>query len=394
MVPEAWAHEASAGGRIARGAVAGGAGGESEGREESGEAGDACVHPSLLNPPFGDLQPTIGAAERPRARHIPGTAPSSPSRIDLALSVLNAAVGDYLRARSNGLEIAMGLYHGGVRVEPGAALATDASASGKVCVLIHGLGNNEAIWAFRRDRGRSYGSLLHDDLGFTPLYLRYNTGLHISENGEALASLLEAVVKESPVPVRELALLGYSMGGLVARSACEVARRRGLGWLALVRHVVYLAAPHLGAPLEKAANAVAWALREVGLPQTKVVADVFALRSSGVKDLRHASLHREAWDGVDPDALRRGERIETPFPPGVRHHFVAGSLGPSERHLATRLFGDAMVRVASASARGTGHAPAPSDVRVIPGVHHVGLAHHPAVYELIRGWLGEGEGST
>ena len=45
----------------------------------------------------------------------------------------------------------------------------------------------ESIWDFPGDPDTTYGSLLARDHGVTPIYLRYNTGQHISVNGRELA---------------------------------------------------------------------------------------------------------------------------------------------------------------------------------------------------------------
>ena len=81
-------------------------------------------------------------------------------------------------------------------------------------------------------------------------HVRYNTGLHVSENGRGLARLLDEMVEEWPCQLEELVLIGHSMGGLVARSACHY----GASWTDRVRHVFCLGSPHLGADLEKGAN--------------------------------------------------------------------------------------------------------------------------------------------
>ena len=60
-----------------------------------------------------------------------------------------------------------------------------------------------------------------DDLGYTPVFVRFNTGRHISENGASLAALLDELVADWPVEVERIAIVGHSMGGLVARSACH-----------------------------------------------------------------------------------------------------------------------------------------------------------------------------
>lgn len=332
-------------------------------------------------------------AEVPDPTGGPPARSPGPGKLEGSLSVLNAVVGDYLRRRSNGLEIPFGLFHENqpLPCERAAIARAHPAATGRLCVLVHGLAVNEGVWSFPGDRARSYGSLLASDAGYTPFQVRYNTGLHVSENGQALAHLLDGLVRCHPVEVRELVLVGHSMGGLVVRSACEAARAAGQAWLGRLAHAFYLGSPHLGAPLEKLGNAVAWALRAVGVSHTTLVADVLDLRSAGIKDLRFANLVAADWEGRDPDALLQDVRTLVPLLPGVAHHFGAGGLGAHEQHVVTRLLGDAMVPVASAAARGALPGDgARVDVRFFPRIGHVALAHHPEVYAWIRaGCAGE-----
>ena len=105
----------------------------------------------------------------------------------------------------------------------------------KLAVFIHCLAGNQQVWRFYSeeqygDRETTYGSLLKQDLGYTPLYLRYNSGLHVSENGALLAEKMEELVSSWPVAVEEIVLVGHSMGGLVARSACHQGKQRRNGW--------------------------------------------------------------------------------------------------------------------------------------------------------------------
>lgn len=305
-------------------------------------------------------------------------ATTRPGGLDAARSVLNAVVGDYLRRRENPLQIELGLYRGGrpLPCDRDAIAAEHPSATGRLCVLVHGLAMNEAVWSFPVDRELDYGAALERSLGYTPFYVRYNTGLHVSDNGQALAGLLDALVRAHPVEVRELVLVGHSMGGLVVRSACEVARASGQPWLDRVAHAFYLASPHRGAPLERLGNVVTWTLRRVGLVHTKVLADVFDLRSSGIKDLRFAALVPAHWEGRDPDALLEDGCHAVPLAPGVAHHFGVGGLGAREDDVVTRLLGDAIVPVSSA---GCARTRGDSEVRFFPRVGHLALAHHPDV---------------
>ena len=76
---------------------------------------------------------------------------------------------------------------------------------------------------------------------------RFHAGLHISQNGQMLAGMLERLQLLWPVPIDELVLVGHSMGGLVARSAGYYGVQQHHWWTAAVGHVVCLGSPHLGA---------------------------------------------------------------------------------------------------------------------------------------------------
>jgi len=298
------------------------------------------------------------------------------SKLDASLAVLNGAIGDYLAKTRNGLATEMTFYthtaaEGGavVSLERGAFDAF-SSLSGKLVVLVHGLMSTEAIW--RMPDGNDYGTLLARDLAFTPLYVRYNSGLPLAETGVSLSRALESLVESYPVPIEEIVPIGYSMGGLVVRSACHEARLQGHRWLPLVRRAIYVGTPHRGAPLERVGRVITKVLRAVPDPYTRLVGEIADLRSIGLKDL---------GDGL------RDPRHPVPLLPEIRHYLVAGSLS-ADPWLAT-LFGDALVPVASATdawlhPRRT--ALPPSHVKVIGGLGHLALASDPAVYLSIRAW--------
>ena len=259
-------------------------------------------------------------------------------KLEFAIGVLNGVLGDYLHRQGNGLATPMELFlHGRpVRLDRASLQSAYPAAAGRLVLWVHGFAVTEGIWAFSEDPAVTYGTLLQRDLGLTPLYLRYNTGLHISENGEALARLLETLVAEFPVPVEELVLVGYSMGGLVVRSACHVAAETGLSWLSQVRRAIYLAVPHLGSSLERMGKRVASTLQAIPNVYTQLVADVVNLRSNGVKDLGFGNLLKQDWEGADNAALLQNRRHPAPLLPGISHHLLVGTLAPDENHLIGR----------------------------------------------------------
>jgi hypothetical protein len=162
-----------------------------------------------------------------------------------------------------------------------------------------------------------------------------------------------------------------------------------------VQRAFYLGSPHLGAPLERVGNALTWALKKTGAalsePITELVADVLALRSRGIKDLRYGNLRDEDWQGRDLDALLRNGRHPVPLLPSIRHHLVAGVL-PEDPRLAA-LLGDALVTPKSALGRADPHDKSPAfpqeHVRIFLKLSHMDLLGSPEVTEVLVAWLME-----
>jgi pimeloyl-ACP methyl ester carboxylesterase len=276
-------------------------------------------------------------------------------------------------------------------------------ATGRLAVFLHGLTETEDSWTYGAEKHHgdatvTYGSQLQRDLGLTPVYLRYNTGLHISENGRSLDALLAALVEAWPVDVQDVVLIGHSMGGLVARSALHQAgsgTTAARGWTHLVRDTVTLGSPHLGAPLERGVHRLT--ARLARLPETRPLARLLTLRSVGIKDLRHVTLVESDWTGRDLDALTPGEHTHVPLQDGARHFVVLATLSRDPSGRLADLLGDLLVPPRSASGD-TGDddrlAFPPDHVHRVGGMHHFDLLNHPLVYARIRDWLVERPGGV
>jgi len=302
------------------------------------------------------------------------------------LGVLNGLHGDALEQEGSPLQQPMALRAGGapVPLEPEALADAYPGATGRLVVFVHGLMETEHAWTIA---GEGYGARLGRELGVTPLFVRANTGRHISHNGRSLAGLLEAAVAAWPVEVKRIALVGHSMGGLIARSACHQATLEEHAWVRHVRQVVSLGTPHMGAPLAQGVHYLAHALHL--LPETRAFARFLRRRSAGIRDLRQGSLVDADWDGRDPDALRAEACEEVPLLEGATHCFVSATLTRDERHPIGRMFGDALVLASSASGRSrTRRIPFEAEYGFhVGGAHHLALLDHPEVYERLRDWL-------
>ncbi|PRC43924.1 hypothetical protein C6A85_000000102850 [Mycobacterium sp. ITM-2017-0098] len=313
-------------------------------------------------------------------------------RVAEAIAALNGIYGDELADRDSPLAAPMSVRVSGrpVALTPDAIAAAYPRPTDALAVFVHGLCQSESSWR-RPPRAitaepdpRSYGERLHDDLGFTPIEIRYNTGLHISTNGHQLDETLTRLVEIWPVPVRRIALIGHSMGGLVARSACHYGDGQNRRWTRSTRQVVCLGSPHLGADLEKGVNAATWAMARLG--ETRAIAELLNLRSDGIKDLRFGALLDDDWSEGHPDEFLRDRCREVPFLPSATYHFVATSAAPAALGV---MLGDHLVRPSSATGRGRKRRlPFDDDAGLtLTGLHHFDLLNHPDVYAALRRWL-------
>jgi pimeloyl-ACP methyl ester carboxylesterase len=302
-----------------------------------------------------------------------------------AISAMNAVIGDALEKKGSPLAIRMAARRNGAdlacdRVNLKRAYRRPTQRLG---VFLHGLGETEEGWR-RGDARLHFSRRLRRDFGITPIEIRYNTGLHISDNGRNLSDLLENLLDAWPVPVKELVLIGHSMGGLVARSACHAGNTAGRRWPSRVRHLIALGAPHTGVPLEKSVHAAAWALRAV--PETRPIANILDLRSAGIRDLRFGYLTEDDWRGEDPNRLLHDSRSDVPQLPSCTHTFITATLTSDPKHPLGRLGGDSLVRTESAAGRrrdGSVVVPADEVIHVGP-LSHFDLLDHPLVYAHIK----------
>jgi pimeloyl-ACP methyl ester carboxylesterase len=284
---------------------------------------------------LGQLRPTLAG----RA--------SSPER-EAVLAALNGVLGDYLVATENPLAIPMTLRRDGrsLALETQALAAAIPQRSGKLAVLAHGLCLNDLHW---NRGGHDHGAVLARELGYTPLYLHYNSGLHTSINGRALAGLLESLLEAWPGRVEDLVIVGHSMGGLIARSACHYAAAAGHHWPRRLSRLAFLGTPHHGAPLERGGNWVNVILEAT--PYAAPFARLGKIRSAGITDLRYGNVLDEHWRGRDRFAHAPDTRQFVPLPNGVQSYAIAATTGRKPGDLRDRLLGDGLVPVSSALGR-------------------------------------------
>jgi hypothetical protein len=347
-----------------------------------------------------------GAANAALSRAAPLTAQkaSTPQR-EAMLSALNGVLGDQLQETANPLAISMRLRSEGrpLVLDRQPLAGRLPGATGRILVLVHGLCMNDLQWnSAAAGALAGHGEQLARELGYTPVYLHYNTGLHTSANGEQLANLLQQLSRAWPQPVQELTLLVHSMGGLVARSACHHAAQAGHSWLAQLKSLVFLGTPHHGAPLERLGSWIDGVLGSNIV--TRPFAKIGQVRSAGITDLRHGNVLQADWHHAGRFERGPDTRQVLPLPAGVECYAVAGTtlaagsgpLMPVREALSRKMIGDGLVSLESALGQHAEPARtlafAPENQCIAQGTNHMELLHRPDVTRQLVRWLGAGRG--
>ena len=313
---------------------------------------------------------------------------SASAKQEAFLAALNGVVGDHLEASANPLALPMRFRSDGIALQLNreALAAAFPEARPKLLIMLHGLCMNDRQW---QRKGHNHGALLAEELGYTPLYLHYNSGRHISYNGAEFASLMQQLHDAWPVKAAEITFLAHSLGGLVARSACHYAARMQHAWLKSLHRIVFLGTPHHGAPLERGGNQFQ-ALAGI-TPYSAPLSRLGMLRSAGVTDLRHGNLLDEDWREHNRFAIHTDTRQLVPLPADVECFAVAATTASRRGDLKDRLLGDGLVPVESALGRhrqiDRSVAFATEKQSVHLRLNHWDLLSDAGVYRQLRDWL-------
>lgn len=352
-----------------------------------------------LDVALGKLQPLLASVE--------DNAPGTPER-EAVLAILNGVLGDRLAASHSPLATPMTLRYRDVPLT-WQTLPPIPHASGKILLLIHGLCMNDLQWRTQvKPQSRAtpsgsaadleaasevqrldHGTALAQALGYSPIYLRYNSGLHTSQNGHELAAQLEQLLAHWPVAIEEITVVAHSMGGLLIRSACYYAQQAGLRWPGYLKNIVFLGTPQHGAPLERAGNWVDVILGST--PYSKPIAKLGQLRSAGITDLRYGHVLDADWLGHDRFRRQPDRRQPLPLPEGVACFALAATLAAKRSALSDRLLGDGLVPLNSA----LGQHAEPRRCLQFPKTsqwiayrtNHMALLSSPAVTQQLLQWL-------
>ncbi len=305
-------------------------------------------------------------------------------------SVLNGVIGDYLEKNNNPLKIDMQFRHQGkaISLDPKNIRKAYPTINGKILLMVHGSCSNDLRWTRNE---HNHGTTLAEELQLTPIHLLYNSGQHISTNGQAFNKLLEELIQHWPVPVEELIILAHSMGGLVSRSAIHYGQQEQQSWTKQLKKIIFLGTPHHGAPLEQVGNFLDVVLENI--PYAKPFARLGKIRSAGVTDLRYGNLIDEDWQDDDRFKMQSDRRNHVPLPEQVACYSIAGITGKSSTSVSSKLRGDNMVSVQSA----LGQHKKPSknlnfkkeNTWIAEETTHSELLSNGDIYDRIKSWIKE-----
>lgn len=303
------------------------------------------------------------------------------------IAAVNGLIGDELRMLDDPQAIKMAVRKHGedIVATPFPIKQAYLDGTSHLVIFVHGLCENDESWDMRAE-GDSYADRVRTETDGTPVLIRYNTGLHVSENGKHLDALIGQLIDAWPVDVTRVSLVGHSMGGLVVRAATNYATASGEMWPNLVKDIVCLGTPHTGANLEKVAHLGSRLLRF--WPVSTPLSAILETRSPGITDLRHGYISQDEWEGQDLTSQWGLDRIAAAPLAHAEYHFIGSTLGATKHHPFSTVLGDLLVHFSSASGMGrTGPVVEGARFEYIPSANHFALLNHPVIANWLVEWL-------
>ncbi len=341
----------------------------------------------------------VSEAATPSSTHSPSPSSIKPT----LLSAINGVIGDYLHTQQNPLSIAMTFRQHGNDIELGALAQQIVDSEGKVLIMVHGLCMNDVQW---RQGEHDHGEHLANALSCTTVYLHYNTGRHIYQNGMELNALLGELASQfhslQSQHSLDISVVAHSMGGLVTRSALYYAKaaiseeaaiteaaEEKAQWAEYLQKIVFLGTPHHGAPLEKAGN---WVDLFLGMHHfTAPLTRITQIRSAGIADLRHGYIVESDTHSERLFDFVNDQREPIPLPDGVACFAIATTSSASPNAINKHLVGDGLVPLNSALGIHENEAFnldfKPENQWVGNNISHLGLLGNKTIYHVIHRWL-------
>jgi hypothetical protein len=221
---------------------------------------------------------------------------------------------------------------------------------GKLIILIHGLMNDDNIWHSNpEDLIQRMGSFLEKQNKANILYLRYNTGRHISQNGQDFSLLIQNLLDFYRKDITEIVIMAHSMGGLVTRSACYYAGKLDHNWISILKKVFLIGVPNEGSYVARIAHMTQYFMRKIDPTDNDKVAKFFEIRSNGIKDLSFGFLIDEDWQNTDYENKKVVKATKILPLKNVEYFLIAGIVSDEKsKKKIFNFFGDGLVEKKSA----------------------------------------------
>ena len=308
------------------------------------------------------------------------------------LSLLNSMIGGYLEKENNPLAVQMGFYHHAKHIDLDSPLTTqlNITLSNKVVIFVHGLSNLENVWDYPPDGGstssilshyidvclesadsqreQNYGTKLNEEHGYTPLFLRYNTGLSLEKNAQNFNRLLNKLYAAYPNQIEELMLVGYGMGGRLLSHTQFMAQAVNAAWLSTLSRCLYLGKLNEGSFLTLALRLGSVLFRRLPVLFNHNVANWLNQKSQQLQEKPHNSPNKSSMAKENPAYMT--------FLEDKRHMFIDGDLNSENRN-----------DEASNKYIVPPLAPSHSQNAYIEGISPIRLTHSDRVYALMSNWL-------
>jgi pimeloyl-ACP methyl ester carboxylesterase len=279
-----------------------------------------------------------------------------------------------------------------VEIHPQAtALSENGFSPGRrLLILVHGLSMNDREWTSHQ---HNHAEALAENNDYSPVYVLYNSGRNVSTNGRELCNQLTGLLGTWPVLVDSITFIGFSMGGLLTRSAMHIAKNEGHAWLDKVDKAAYVGTPHHGAVMERGGY---WLQKGLTFsPYTAPLSALGRIRSAGITDLRHGNVSDDDWQHHDEHEDNSDHRQPTPLAGGITHYAIAATLSRRPGERIGKLLGDGLVHPSSATGRHKDQdhnlAFPAGHTRIIYGLGHLAMLHDSRVLDQLREWLGHGD---
>ncbi|MFB5649063.1 esterase/lipase family protein [Leptospira wolffii] len=167
-----------------------------------------------------------------------------------------------------------------------------SSGLAKIMICVPGLFCDESLWT---KNGETPLSDIMRNIGYYPVFLRFNPGAHISDNGSRLLRLLHVFLDLPELSGEQVDIVSYSQGGLVFRSALYQARQGEFDLSSRIRKAMFISSPDGGSYIEKAGFWLGLGAEVMPVFPLQVIGFIGNQRSDAMKDLSHGIIREEDW---------------------------------------------------------------------------------------------------